>query len=72
MEKTGNLAFCFIQAESFRLSLALFGQTSTAAELPRNLAKEESGMKASTVAGMMAGGALGIAIGAGIMMMPQS
>ncbi len=29
-------------------------------------------MKASTVAGMMAGGALGIAIGAGIMMMPQS
>ena len=29
-------------------------------------------MKAGTLAGMMAGGALGIAVGAGIMMMPQS
>lgn len=29
-------------------------------------------MKAKTVAGMMAGSAIGIAIGAGIMMMPQA
>lgn len=28
-------------------------------------------MKASTMAGLMTGGALGIAVGAGIMMMPQ-
>lgn len=29
-------------------------------------------MKAATMAGMVAGGALGIAVGAGIMMMPQA
>lgn len=29
-------------------------------------------MKAKTLAGMMAGGALGVALGAGLMMMPQS
>ena len=29
-------------------------------------------MKAKTVAGLMAGSAIGIAIGAGIMMMPQA
>lgn len=34
--------------------------------------KEEKEMKARTVAGLMAGSALGIAVGAGIMMMPQT
>ncbi|MCL1964106.1 MAG: hypothetical protein FWF69_03485 [Firmicutes bacterium] len=29
-------------------------------------------MKATTVAGLMAGSALGIAVGAGLMMMPQT
>lgn len=29
-------------------------------------------MKATTVAGLMAGSALGIAVGAGLMMMPQA
>ena len=29
-------------------------------------------MKASTIAGMVAGSAVGIAVGAGLMMMPQS
>ena len=40
--------------------------------LRRNRRKGGRAVKATTVAGLMAGSALGIAVGAGLMMMPQT
>lgn len=49
----------------------LHGKTSYAVKAV-NIAKEGKFVKTATVAGVVAGSVLGIAVGAGVMMMPQS